>query len=120
MRPCPPLKRSKSTGGMKFASPSPSPPSYPLSSERPVVALMSPMPSPDNATHDAILPLLDQGVVQRVTSLAPGPRPPTRPLSPLPLSSFFVSITDCLSFFPFSKTAFASGALADGNSTLHQ
>ncbi|GAA0165031.1 hypothetical protein LIER_20532 [Lithospermum erythrorhizon] len=61
MRHSPPLKRSKSAGGVKFASPS-SP-----TSERPVVALMSPILLPNRAAHDSLLPLLYQGVVQRKT-----------------------------------------------------
>ncbi|GAA0182085.1 hypothetical protein LIER_30318 [Lithospermum erythrorhizon] len=89
---------------------------------------MSPVPSPDKATHDALHPFLDQVVLQRVTRLAPGP--PMRPhgfccryslnFPPESLSIFFffMSISDSL-FFPFFQTVSASRALADVNSILY-
>ncbi|GAA0145480.1 hypothetical protein LIER_05663 [Lithospermum erythrorhizon] len=66
MRPSSSLKRSKSAGGVKFSSPSF------LCSERPVIALISPMPSPDRATHDSLLPLLDQVVASASRALVDG------------------------------------------------
>ncbi|GAA0172528.1 hypothetical protein LIER_26336 [Lithospermum erythrorhizon] len=97
-----PPKRSKSASRVKFASLSSSPPSFPLSFERLVMALMSHMPSSDKAAHDALLPLLNQGVVQRVTRLASGPQ-----------ASYEASRL-------WLQAASASRALVDGNSTLYQ
>ncbi|GAA0156303.1 hypothetical protein LIER_13829 [Lithospermum erythrorhizon] len=93
MRHSPPLKMSKSVGGVKYASPP--------SSERPIVVLMSPMPLLDRATHDAPLPLLDQGVMQRVTRLGTGPQ----------ASHEAIRL--------WLQAASASRALADGHSTLY-
>ncbi|GAA0161141.1 hypothetical protein LIER_17528 [Lithospermum erythrorhizon] len=63
--PHPPCQRAKSTGGVKFASPFSSPPPCP---SRPVVGLLSPRPTPEKATHDALSPLLDQGIMQRMAT----------------------------------------------------
>ncbi|GAA0182877.1 hypothetical protein LIER_30448 [Lithospermum erythrorhizon] len=60
-RMSPPPKRAKSAGGVKFASPSSSPPPH-SSSFRPVVGLLPPRPTPDEAMHHAPTPLLDQGI----------------------------------------------------------
>ncbi|GAA0145822.1 hypothetical protein LIER_05921 [Lithospermum erythrorhizon] len=71
MRPSPPIKRAKSAGGEVLL---PSSPFAPPSSRRPVVGLLAPRPSPDKVVHYALLPVLDQEVVQRVTRLIPGPQ----------------------------------------------
>ncbi|GAA0156647.1 hypothetical protein LIER_14092 [Lithospermum erythrorhizon] len=67
MRPSPLLKRSKSVGGVKFSS-MPSSPFF----DRHVVAIMSHMPSPDRANHDALLPLLDQGAISASRAFVDG------------------------------------------------
>ncbi|GAA0145577.1 hypothetical protein LIER_05744 [Lithospermum erythrorhizon] len=57
---CPPPMRAKYAGGLKFASPSSSPPPSP-SSTRLVVVLLSLKPSPDRAIHDALSPFWKWG-----------------------------------------------------------
>ncbi|GAA0161317.1 hypothetical protein LIER_39208 [Lithospermum erythrorhizon] len=57
-----PYQKGKICRVMKFASASS--PSTPPSSTRPVVGLFIPRTLPDKAVHDALLPLLDQGVVE--------------------------------------------------------
>ncbi|GAA0166935.1 hypothetical protein LIER_40278 [Lithospermum erythrorhizon] len=92
MKPSP-RKRSKSVGGVKFAFPSSSPP-YSPSSIKPVVDLLSLRPTPTNkAMHDALFPLLDRGIMQRMARLGPGPQ-------------------------ASHKAASASRALEEGNATL--
>ncbi|GAA0168127.1 hypothetical protein LIER_22913 [Lithospermum erythrorhizon] len=92
-----PLKRSKSA---KFASLFSSPPS----TKTAIVELISPTPSPKKATHDTLLPLLDQEVV----SLGPAS-------NFLPFSLYLLLI-----LFSFSEAASAFKALPDGNITLYQ
>ncbi|GAA0144676.1 hypothetical protein LIER_05061 [Lithospermum erythrorhizon] len=64
---CPPMKNAKVVGEVKYACPSP-PPS-PSTSTRQVMGVLSPNPSPNRAMHDALLTLLDQGIMQRMASL---------------------------------------------------
>ncbi|GAA0142352.1 hypothetical protein LIER_03271 [Lithospermum erythrorhizon] len=65
MRLFPPSK-GQNLQGAKFASPS-SP-----SSERLVVGLLAPRPSPNKAVHDTLLPLVDQGAASASWALAEG------------------------------------------------
>ncbi|GAA0153722.1 hypothetical protein LIER_11892 [Lithospermum erythrorhizon] len=60
MRRSPPCKRAKSAGGVKYASPSPSPPAS-LSSAKPIVGLLSPRPTLDKAMHGAFSPSWTKG-----------------------------------------------------------
>ncbi|GAA0184770.1 hypothetical protein LIER_32058 [Lithospermum erythrorhizon] len=68
----PPPKRAKFVGGVTFASLSSSPPP-PSSSSRPVVGLLSHRPTPDEAMHHALTPLLEQGIMQRMYNLGLDP-----------------------------------------------
>ncbi|GAA0158926.1 hypothetical protein LIER_15831 [Lithospermum erythrorhizon] len=108
-----PPKRAKSAGGMKFASPSSSPPP-PSSFSRPVLGLLSPRPTPDEAMHHALTPLLDQGIMQRMSNLGLGPLL-TRPLGcgyrylllfPTPKPSLLISLlpANSDSLFAFSSS----------------
>ncbi|GAA0158439.1 hypothetical protein LIER_38652 [Lithospermum erythrorhizon] len=65
----PPPKRAKTTREVKFSSPPPS-----SSLTRPVVGLLSQRASPERAMHDSLSPLLDQGIMQRITNLGLGPQ----------------------------------------------
>ncbi|GAA0152416.1 hypothetical protein LIER_37489 [Lithospermum erythrorhizon] len=66
-RSSPPTKRAKALGGVKYACPSPL---VSLStSARPMTGALSPKPFPDRAVHNALSPLLDQGVIQSMANL---------------------------------------------------
>ncbi|GAA0176584.1 hypothetical protein LIER_42099 [Lithospermum erythrorhizon] len=68
-----PRKRAESAGGVKLTSPYSSPPPSP---SRPIVGLLSPRLTPDKTTYDALAPLLDQGIMQRMANPGFGPKAP--------------------------------------------
>ncbi|GAA0160311.1 hypothetical protein LIER_16893 [Lithospermum erythrorhizon] len=82
-------KRAKSVEGVKFASSSSSLPPSPYSA-RPVVGLLSPRPSLDKAMYNALSPLLDQWIMQRIANLVLGPK-------------FLMRLLGCLYFSGLSK-----------------